>query len=92
MATTLMTTAIIRIKGTTIHQVGHFDSLGIPIVDHEIESPRSLAIVIDGGAIYLWRLNDAGECLSDTWHTNVVEAKSQAAFEFEIDENGWKEN
>jgi hypothetical protein len=92
MATTLMTAAIAKIKGTTTHQVGHFDSSGTPIADFEMDLPCSLSIVSDEGAIYLWRLNKAGECISDTWHMNVNEAKSQADFEFEIDNEGWREN
>ena len=92
MATTLMTATIARTKGTTAHLVGHVDSEGALVVNKEIVSPCSLSIVSEGGAIYLWRLNEVGECLSDTWHTTIEDAKSQAEFEFEIGEVGWREN
>ena len=90
MAKTLMTTTIVRSKETTTHGLGHFDSTGSPVLDAELEIPCSLSIVLDNKAIYLWRLNEGGECIADTWHMTIVEAQSQAEFEFEIDPNGWK--
>ncbi len=92
MARTLMTTTIIKSKETTSHGIGHFDCEGAPVLDTEIENPRSLSIVSDNEAIYLWRLNEAGECMSDTWHMTVEEAKSQAEFEFDINQAGWTES
>jgi hypothetical protein len=90
MAKTLMTTTIAKCKETTTHSVGHFDPSGTPIVDGAIENPQALSIVVEDGAIYLWRLNEAGECIADTWHENVEAAKEQAEFEYEIDKGGWR--
>lgn len=41
------------------------------------------------GSFYLLRYNEAGEELADTCHESVVAAKSQAKFEFEIDDEDW---
>jgi len=89
MAITLMTTKITFCKENATHGVGHFDSNGTPVIDASIENPCALSIVLEDGAIYLWRLNEAGDCIADTWHSTVDEAKSQAEYEFEIVEGGW---
>ncbi|MFN7292137.1 MAG: hypothetical protein ACK5YR_21580 [Pirellula sp.] len=90
MAKVLMTTTVARCKATTLHSTGHFDSQGTPVVDKMIENPCALSIVSEDGSIYLWRLNEEGECVADTWHMTVDEAKRQAEFEFEIDRSGWR--
>lgn len=43
------------------------------------------------GAIYLRRMNYAGECTAYTWHMNEDGAMAQAEFEYEIAHDGWKE-
>jgi hypothetical protein len=90
MAKTLMTASIIRCKETTKHQIGHFDSSGEPVVDYDLDCPCTLSVVSVEGAIYLWRMNDTGECIADTWHMNEDEAMAQAEFEYEIAHDGWK--
>lgn len=45
----------------------------------------------EDGGIYLLRFSDSGECVGDTWHLYVAEAKSQARFEYGIPEEGWTE-
>jgi hypothetical protein len=92
MPKTLMTSTIARVKGTTTHGLGHFDASGKPVLDAEIESPCTLSIVSDESGVYLYRMNEVGECVADTWHLNVEEAQRQAEFEFEIDQYGWREN
>ena len=39
--------------------------------------------------VYLYYFNIEGECVSDTWHETVKEAKEQAFFEFEIRDSDW---
>ena len=92
MPKTLVTAKIARVKGTTTHGLGHFDASGTPVVDSQTESPCMLSIVFDEGGFYLCRMNEVGECVADTWHANLEEAQSQAEFEFEIDQHGWREN
>jgi hypothetical protein len=79
VAKTLMTASIIRCKETTKHQVGHIGATGELIVDSILESPTSLAIVLDQALIYLWRLNAAGALIADTWHEDTDKAAIQLA-------------
>jgi hypothetical protein len=48
-------------------------------------------VVIDEqeGAFYLLRYSGEGECVADTWHVTVDEAKAQAEFEYGIKERDW---
>ncbi len=43
------------------------------------------------GNIYLFYFGANGTCLTDTWHQTVERAKSQAQFEFEIEEHDWND-
>lgn len=43
------------------------------------------------GAFYLLYFNANGDCLADTWHGSAEQAKAQARFEFEVEENDWEE-
>lgn len=36
--------------------------------------------------IFLYRLNDKGDIIADTWHLTVEEAKEQAAFEYGVED------
>jgi len=44
---------------------------------------------MEDDGFYLLRLDPEGQCLADTWHQSLEEAKAQAAFEYEIDESDW---
>ncbi len=39
----------------------------------------------------LLRYDDHGDCVGDTWHSTVEEAKRQAQFEFDIQIDDWQE-
>jgi hypothetical protein len=74
-------------------QTAHF--LGAP-TDRAVEmlrlpDPVSVEIVEQEGAFYLLRLDRNGECLADTWHETPEAAKEQAAFEFGIKDDDWRE-
>ncbi len=56
----------------------------------EIPPARSVEIVQEDNGYLLLRLNDRGDCLADTWHATLDEAKAQAAFEFDIREEDWR--
>lgn len=45
----------------------------------------------DDASFFLLYFSAAGECLADTWHPSLEEAKRQAHVEFEIEESDWKE-
>lgn len=44
----------------------------------------------DGG-LYLFYFSAAGDCLADTWHESIEQAKHQAQLEFEIADADWQE-
>jgi hypothetical protein len=53
--------------------------------------PKTVELVVEeDGAIFLLRLDDEGQCISDTWHETVEAAKVQAKHEYEIEENDWE--
>jgi hypothetical protein len=55
--------------------------------------PDSVAVEIEeaDGAFFPLRLNRAGVCVADTWHETLEAARSQANFEFGVEEGDWKE-
>ena len=68
-------------KGTTRHYVGN--SL--------IEHPVFVEIEQDGGLFFVLRLDAQGQCLADTCHHSLEEAKAQAEFEYVLQAEGWEE-
>ncbi|MGB3394602.1 MAG: hypothetical protein WA956_02990 [Stenotrophomonas sp.] len=57
----------------------------------ELPSPFSLSIVKGDDGFFLLRKDEAGHCISDTWHFCLEDAKRQAMFEFSIGESDWVE-
>lgn len=67
----------------------------------EIEMKPPSFLVIDAGAeppvtpggvgVMLYRFDAAGECVGDTWHQNIDDAKDQAGFEYESLLQEWEE-
>jgi hypothetical protein len=51
--------------------------------------PVAVRIVMEDDGFYLLRLDPEGQCLADTWHQSLEEAKAQARFEYEIDDADW---
>lgn len=45
-------------------------------------APDLLVIEGSSSGIFLYRYTFAGECVGDTWHTSIDEAKQQAEFEY----------
>jgi N-acetylmuramoyl-L-alanine amidase len=41
-------------------------------------------------AFYLFRFDAAGRMVADTWHRTEEEAKSQAKWEYEINDSDWR--
>jgi hypothetical protein len=41
------------------------------------------------GAFFLLYLDEHGDCLTDTWHQTLEQAKAQARHEFGIGEDDW---
>ena len=57
----------------------------------ELPNPVSLNIVEEDGGFFLLRMDENGQCISDTWHISLDDAKRQAMFEFSIGDFDWKE-
>ena len=51
--------------------------------------PAFLVIEERPDGIFLYRFGATGECVGDTWHMNIDDAKHQASFEFEGFVQGW---
>lgn len=75
--------------GVTVHLKATLVPEGAEV--ERIPDPKMVELVEQDGAIYLLRLDDKGQCIADTWHQTVEEAKEQANFEFGIEANDWKE-
>ena len=76
--------AVRRVTGKTRHLLAGEEALPLP-------HPKTVELVVEeDGAIFLLRLDDEGQCISDTWHESVEAAKSQAKFEYEIEEGDWE--
>jgi len=50
-----------------------------------------LLIEEDPSGVFLYRFGQGGDCINDTWHLSVDDAKEQAAFEYEGNVLNWKE-
>ena len=79
--------ALVReIKGATNHTVASPEG---PVTCPE---PTCVVVEEQEGAFYLFRYSSDGECVADTWHLTVDEAKAQAEFEYGIKEGDWTED
>jgi hypothetical protein len=74
-----------KTTGNTTHWLGVPDGIGVKA----LPDPTSVEIVKQDGSVFLLRYNEEGDCIADTWHQTVDEAKAQAQFEFEIEEIDW---
>ena len=74
-----------QVSGTAKHM--HAASHG----PSAIPDPDYVVIEEQAGAFYLLRFSRENECLADTWHLTVEEAKNQAEFEYGIKTTDWVE-
>jgi hypothetical protein len=74
---------------TTKHYEGFVDDDGQFRVD---ETPDVCRVEIERqhDGVYLFYFNARGDCIADTWHPTLDEAKAQAADEFLLEEADWK--
>lgn len=74
-------------EGEPSRNVRHFVGLP-PELTGGIDSRREmgpalfLAIYAKADGIFLYRYDEKGNCVGDTWHQNVEDAKYQATFEY----------
>ena len=79
-----------RATGATRHHRAHIEE-GEVRKDEELPTPTSVEIQPAAGAFFLLGLDENGECLTDTWHQTLEQAKAQATHEFGIGEDDWEE-
>jgi hypothetical protein len=78
------------VSGRTTHLRGLHTPGGIEIA--RLPDPIAVEVVEEqDGAFFLLRLDRAGHCIADTWHETLETAKTQANFEFGVEEGDWKE-
>jgi hypothetical protein len=49
---------------------------------HEMGPPALIVIYVEQDGVCLYRYDDRGKSVGDTWHESVEEAKHQATFEY----------
>lgn len=81
---------VLKGTGATKHFEGEITSSGIASTR---EFPLASWIEIEprDGSYYLLYFDDSGECFTDTWHASLADAKEQAKFEFEVQDEDWRE-
>jgi hypothetical protein len=57
----------------------------------QMAAPAFLIIEENPDGTFLYRYDVKGECVGDTWHMNIDDAKSQAAFEYEGALGPWQD-
>ena len=63
-----------------------------PVALEPMGDAKWVEIREDAEGVFLLRYNSADECVGDTWHLTVAEAKAQAAFEYGVTEAEWRES
>lgn len=79
-----------NVTGATRHYRAHIAQSEV-IRDELMPAPEWVEIRPADGAFYLLYFSEAGDCLTDTWHQTLAQAKAQAAFEFAIEDADWEQ-
>jgi hypothetical protein len=84
------------IKKQVEPRVKHY--LGFPSeltagADERITLPRPRVLIIEknSSGVFLYRFSPDGQCVGDTWHVNLNEARHQATFEYGVLLTEWKQ-
>ena len=77
-----------KTTGKTRHYTASINNDGTKDLEN-IPIPKWVEISEEPSGFFLFHYNADGECISDTWHESLEEAKEQASFEFEIEDNDW---
>lgn len=72
-----------HITGKTRHRVVTREAI------YDVPAIVRVRIEPSNGAFYLFRFDASGAMVADTWHQTEDEAKAQAKWEYEIDEDAW---
>lgn len=79
------------ITGKTKSYIGTINHEGILLPIQEFALTTRVEIVEEGNGYFLFRYSADGEYAGDSWFSSIDDAKKQAKFEFQIDEDSWKE-
>jgi hypothetical protein len=76
--------------------VKHYKGVPPELTDGEDtrkEMPSALLLVIDNkpDGVFLYRFDAKGECVGDTWHMSIEDAKHQATYEYEGLVTNWQD-
>lgn len=77
-----------RSTGNTAHLVARHSPDGRIEIDR-VPVPMWVEIVEEDERFFLRHFSGDGDCIADTWHPTVDEAKEQALFEFGILADQW---
>jgi hypothetical protein len=83
-----LTATVRRVTGATDHRVLESDERG-QLKAERVPGPRYVAIVKQPHGWALLRFDEEDDCVADTWHPTLEDAKKQAQFEYEIEEGDW---
>lgn len=72
--------------GRTRHMTSDISGASFEVVPR----PHRVEVTEDSGLYYLLHYDETGDCIADTCHLSIDEAKRQAAFEFIIQETEWE--
>jgi len=76
--------------GAAAHYEGKIEG-GAVIHTKKLPAAAIVEIQDSEHGFYLLRFDTEGDFVGDTWHPTIEEAKGQALFEFELDDEGWHE-
>jgi hypothetical protein len=77
-----------RYTGRTKHYLGSLED-GEPVKEEALPRATTLEIVERDGVYFLTRLSKDGKFAGETAHETLEEAKRQAKYEFEVDNEDW---
>jgi hypothetical protein len=60
-------------------------------VDTRVElGPAALLVMIENpNGVFLYRYDESGRCVGDTWHISIEDAKHQVVYEYDEPEQHW---
>ena len=68
-----------------------FSPTGEMLFENMQDAVRVEIEIDDAGTCLMYRYGEGGVFSGDTWHETLENAKKQAAFEYDIDEDDWIE-
>ena len=93
-----MNTRLFTILEERMHppSVKHFKGVPPELTDGKDtrrQMPSALLLVIENkpDGVFLYRFDPKGQCVGDTWHMSIEDAKHQATYEYEEVRMNWQE-